>query len=369
MVFNLKQIVEQFSIEGHYLSGEPFGSGHINDTFIIHTSDRRYRKLLLQRVNHHVFKNVPQLMKNFELVTRHIKKKIEEEKDLRFEKCCYVYIPTKNSSSYYKDSDGNFWRLVPFIENSHSYNVVNNPDLAYKGGWIFGKFLAWVADLSPNQFFETILHFHDVEKRLLWFDEAVERDPLGRVKEVQSEIEFVRQRQDEMKIIQKLGREGRIPLRVTHNDTKFNNILFDTNDNPLCVVDLDTVMPGYVHFDFGDAIRICANRAAEDEPDLDKIQFDLELFKAFAKGYLKETRQYLNQTEIDYLAFSSKLMTFIMGLRFLTDYVDGDHYYKIHHPKHNLQRARAQFTLLKRMEENYEKMREIIFQLNNNTTD
>jgi len=316
------------------LSGEPFGSGHINDTFIIHTSDRRYRKLLLQRVNHHVFKNVPQLMKNFELVTRHIKKKIEEEKDLRFEKCCYVYIPTKNSSSYYKDSDGNFWRLVPFIENSHSYK-----------------------------------HFHDVEKRLLWFDEAVERDPLGRVKEVQSEIEFVRQRQDEMKIIQKLGREGRIPLRVTHNDTKFNNILFDTNDNPLCVVDLDTVMPGYVHFDFGDAIRICANRAAEDEPDLDKIQFDLELFKAFAKGYLKETRQYLNQTEIDYLAFSSKLMTFIMGLRFLTDYVDGDHYYKIHHPNHNLQRARAQFTLLKRMEKNYEKMREIIFQLNNNTTD
>jgi thiamine kinase-like enzyme len=211
--------------------------------------------------------------------------------------------------------------------------------------------------------FETIPSFHDIEKRIQTFNLKVKENPVGRVSSVRNEIDQFLQRAEEMKIILKLGREGIIPLRITHNDTKFNNILLDENDKALCVIDLDTVMPGYVHYDFGDAIRTVANTANEDEKDLSKVKMDINLFKAYAEGYLSETASTLNDVEKEYLAFAPKLITYTIGLRFLTDYIDGDNYFKIHHELHNIQRARAQLQLVKSMEEQYEPMRKIISQL------
>ena len=207
-------------------------------------------------------------------------------------------------------------------------------------------------------------------KRLIKFDNKIAAetsrfpsslvDPVNRIKDVLNEIDFVEKRAEEMKTILKLGKAGRIPVRVTHNDTKFNNILFDENNKAVCIVDLDTVMPGYVLYDFGDAIRTGANMAAEDEKDLSKVKIDLKLFEAYTKGYLSIASGFLNRTEIEFLAFSAKFMTYIIGLRFLTDHIDGDHYYRIHFENHNLQRARAQFKLLESMEANFAVMKEIV---------
>jgi len=247
-----------------------------------------------------------------------------------------------------------------FIPDHRSYDIVDTPARAYEGGKAIGRFQAMLADLPGAPLFETIPFFHDIEKRLDTFFRSMKSDPANRVAEVSAEIDFVLRRSEEMKVILRLGREGKIPLRITHNDTKFNNILLDNNDKALCVIDLDTVMPGYVHYDFGDAIRTAANSAAEDEEDLAKIKMDIRLFEAYTEGYLSETRSTLNETEKEYLAFAPRLITFIMALRFLTDYIDGDHYYKIHHEHHNLQRARSQFRLVESMEEQYGEMREII---------
>jgi thiamine kinase-like enzyme len=210
---------------------------------------------------------------------------------------------------------------------------------------------------------ETIPWFHNIEKRLEAFTGKIKEDPIGRVEGVRAEIKLVLERAEEMKIILKLGDEGKIPLRITHNDTKFNNILLDENDKALCVIDLDTVMPGYVHYDFGDAIRTAANTASEDENELSKVKMDIKLFKAYAEGYLSETVGTLNDVEKEYLAFAPRLITYTIAVRFLTDYIDGDNYFKIHHKLHNLQRARAQLQLVLSMEEQYEEMRAIIRKL------
>jgi Ser/Thr protein kinase RdoA (MazF antagonist) len=255
-----------------------------------------------------------------------------------------------------------------FISNHHSYNVVDNPDKAYEGGKAIGRFQAMLSDMPGGPLFETIPAFHDIEKRLEALNSKIADDPVGRVKTVTKEIDYVLSRADEMKIILKLGREGKIPLRITHNDTKFNNILLDENDKALCVIDLDTVMPGYVHYDFGDSIRTGANTASEDENDLSKVKMDINLFKAYARGYLSETVETLNETEKEYLAFAPRLITYTIGVRFLTDFIDGDNYFKIHHELHNLQRARVQLSLVKSMEEQYGEMRRIIEEVTSHGT-
>jgi thiamine kinase-like enzyme len=211
--------------------------------------------------------------------------------------------------------------------------------------------------------FETIPWFHNIEKRLQTFNEKIKENPIGRVETVLKEIEQILNRAEEMKIILKLGKEGKIPLRITHNDTKFNNILLDENDKALCVIDLDTVMPGYIHYDFGDAIRTAANVASEDEDDLSRVRMDINMFKAYAEGYLSETVETLNEVEKEYLAFAPRLITYTIAVRFLTDFIDGDNYFKIHHEFHNLQRARAQLRLVMSMEEQYEDMKRIISNL------
>jgi thiamine kinase-like enzyme len=220
-----------------------------------------------------------------------------------------------------------------------------------------------LTDLPGEPLHETIPSFHDVEKRIDSFMQILKKDPVGRVKVTTGETDFILKRADDMSVIQKLGKEGKIPVRITHNDTKFNNILFDKNGKSLCIIDLDTVMPGYFHSDFGDAIRTGANVAAEDEADLSKIKMDIDLFGAYASGYLSETNNTLNAIEKEYLAFAPLLMTYEQALRFLTDYVDGDKYYRIHHIEHNIQRTRAQIRLLESMEEQYPEMQNIIRKL------
>jgi len=364
MNYDLGAIVKNFKIEGEYKSAEPYGSGHINDTYLITTSYIRY---LLQRVNHHVFKNVPQLMHNIELVTNHIKNVLtgREGADI-VSRACLTFFPTKRGKLYHRDDWGNYWRLTVFIENSHTYDIVASPEQAYAGGKAFGRFQTMLSDFNADLLHESIPFFHNVQKRLQTFAASLKKDPLGRAQIIHAEIDVVEARSEEMRCILRLAEQGKIPLRVTHNDTKFNNILFNQDDKVICVIDLDTVMPGYVHYDFGDAIRTCTNTGAEDEQDLNKVSMDITLYEGFATGFLDETKTFLTVTEIDYLAFSAKLLTFIMGLRFLTDYIDGDIYYKIHHPDHNLNRARAQFRLLASMDAQYQEMREIVKNITKN---
>jgi hypothetical protein len=363
MDHNLNEIFKLFRTDGTFLKGEPYGSGHIHDTFRIETSEKDKDDYILQRLNNKIFKNIPQLQNNIERVTVHLRNKLEKIPGSDVKRECLTLIPTHEGKTWLCDNDGNCWRMYIFISNHNTYNVVDSPGKAFEGGKAIGRFMAMLADMQGEPLFETIPWFHNIEKRLDAFNLKVLENPLGRALYIGDDIRDVLMRSEEMKIILKLGEEGKIPLRITHNDTKFNNILLDKNDKALCVIDLDTVMPGYVHYDFGDAIRTAANSASEDEKDLSKIKMDINLFEAYAKGFLSESGDTLNDTEKEYLAFAPRLITYTIAVRFLTDYIDGDHYFKVHHENHNLQRARAQLRLVKSMEEQYEEMKGIIRRL------
>jgi Phosphotransferase enzyme family len=363
MDYDLKAIFGKFNADGSYKSGEPYGSGHIHDTFRIETAENDKDNYILQRLNNKIFKNIPELQHNIERVTVHLRNKLSAIPGSDIKRECLILIPSKDGKSWITDPQGNFWRMYIFISNHRSYNIVDSPGKAFEGGKAIGRFQAMLADMPGEPLFETIPKFHDIENRLDILDRTIRLNPAGRVGSVTEEINQYQGRGEEMKTILRLGREGKIPLRITHNDTKFNNILLDESDKALCVIDLDTVMPGYVHYDFGDAIRTVTNTAAEDEKDLSKIRMDINLFTAYARGYLSETGNTLNQVEKEYLAFAPKLITYTIGIRFLTDYIDGDNYFKIHHPFHNLQRTRAQLKLVMSMEEQYGEMRKIIREL------
>jgi thiamine kinase-like enzyme len=357
---NLKEIFEYFITEGTFLSGEPCGVGHIHDTFKISTVEEDKDDYILQRLNNKVFKNIPDLQNNIVRVTTHLQNKLREIPGSDLKRECLTVVITKDGKSWILDKENNYWRMFLYIPDHRSYDLIDSPDKAFEGGKAIGRFQAMLSDMPGNQLFETIPNFHNVEKRLDSFNLTILKDPAGRVKSVSEEIEHVRKRAEGMKIILNLGKEGKIPLRITHNDTKFNNILLDRNNKALCVIDLDTVMPGYVHYDFGDAIRTGANTASEDEKDLSRIKMNINLFKAYSEGYLSQVGQTLNDAEKEYLPFAPQLITYTQAVRFLTDYVDGDQYYKIHHELHNIQRTRAQIKLLISMEEQYMEMRRII---------
>jgi thiamine kinase-like enzyme len=362
--YDLPSIIQHFRIYGKIASIRPYGSGHIHDTFRLVNTDSTQPDYLLQRINHQVFRQVPQLMSNMEKVIAHIRQKLQNSPGADISRQVLTLVPTQDGKSYL-EQDGNFWRIVLFIKNARSYDQVQTTQQAYQAGKAFGKFQSFLADLSVDSMYETIPDFHNVKHRLYQFQEAIENNRAKRLDQVQEEIEFVKKRADEMAELLRLGEAGKIPLRITHNDTKFNNVLLDENDQALCVIDLDTIMPGYAAYDFGDSIRTIASTAAEDEEDVDKIEFNLPLYEAYAKGYLEETHAILTQAEIQSLAFGCKLLTFLMGLRFLTDYINGDIYYKIHFPEHNIQRSRAQFRLLSRMEHYYADMQGIVQELVN----
>jgi len=356
----LKKVIEHFQITGTFESGHSFGSGHINETYLIRTHEKDQNDYILQRVNHHVFQNVPALQENINRVTTHVKNKLEQIPGSQPRRETLTLVPAVDDKSYYYDDEGNYWRVYMYIDHHRSYDRVESAHQAYEGGKTFGRFQYFISDLPGPPLNETIPNFHNMDTRLATFFKTVESNPKNRVGSAREEIRFVEQRAEEMTRILRLGQAKSIPERITHNDTKFNNVLFDENDRGLCVVDLDTIMPGFIHYDFGDSIRTSSNTGMEDDPDLSKVELDLNLFEAYSKGFLSQTHSFLTHTEIENLAFSGKMMTFIMGLRFLTDYLDGDHYYKIHSKEHNLQRAKAQFKLVSSMERQYDSMQKII---------
>jgi hypothetical protein len=357
---DLVNIFRKFDVEGRYLAAYPFGTGHIHDTYKIETGEG-FRDLLLQKLNNNIFRDIPGLQENIYRVTNHIRNKLLLEGESDIERKCLTVIKSKEGRTWFRDDNGDYWRMFFFIPDHRSYDVVQNKSQAYEGGKAIGLFQSLLSDMPGPSLNVTIPFFHDIEKRLDTFHSVLKKDPVSRVENVKEEINFVLRREEEMKTILKLGRKGEIPLRVTHNDTKFNNILLDENDRALCLIDLDTVMPGYVHYDFGDSIRTVANTAAEDEEDLSQVSMNVDLYESFSRGYLEQVKNVLNKTEIDYLAYAPSLMTFIMGLRFLTDYISGDIYYKIHKPNHNILRARAQFRLVECFENQIDTMKSLIY--------
>lgn len=363
MEIDISKIFDCFNVESAFRNAAPFGSGHIHDTYLVTTTDKSGDQYILQRLNNKVFKNIPQLQSNIERVTDHIRSKLLMRQGSDIKRECLNLVDSLEGRSWITDENQNYWRMYLFIPRHKSYDIVDSRDKAFEGGKVVGRFQAMLSDLGGEPLFETIPWFHDIEKRLETFFIKVKTDPVRRAVMVEKEINFIIKRAEEMKVILRLGREGKIPVRITHNDTKFNNILFDENDKALCIIDLDTVMPGYVHYDFGDAIRTATNMAPEDEADLSKVRMNIELYRAYAEGYLSETSETLNSVEKDWLAFAPRLITYTQAVRFLTDYLDGDTYFKIHHEHHNLQRTRAQFRLIESMEEQYDEMKRIIKKL------
>ena len=352
----LKNIVFQFISPDDNVEIKPLGKGHINDSYKVGSKGNEY---VLQRINHHIFKNVPELQDNIFRVTNHIREKLEARGVTEIERKVLTLIPTHVGALYFKEDSGDYWRLMDYIKESKSYDEIN-PELAYRAGMAFGEFQKMLADLPGDPLFETIPNFHNMEARLETFRASVKANKAGRLKEVAGLVKEIEDRAEEMCSPERMYREGILPKRTNHCDTKVNNILFDENDQVLCVVDLDTVMPGYVLSDFGDFIRTGANTGAEDDRNLENVTVDLAIFEGYARGYLKNAASFLTDVEIGYLAFGAKLLTYMQMVRFFTDYIDGDTYYKIAYPDHNLVRTKAQFKLLQSLEENFGEMQRIV---------
>ena len=361
-------IASKFNIDGTISGIKPLGPGFINDTFIVKTLEGP--KYILQRKNHIVFPDVPGMMNNILMVTEHIKAKVEAAGGDPMREVLTVVkrnpetITGKEKTLpyndlYYKDTDGNFWAVCVFIEGSVTYEAADTPAKAYKGGQGIGKFQAQLADFT-TPLSETIKGFHNIRWRFQQWDEALQADAAGRVKDLAEEISWIEARKEEMLEFWSLVENGTIPTRVTHNDTKISNILFDAEGEVLCVIDLDTCMSSTSLNDFGDAIRSYTHTGAEDDRDLSKVSMSLEMFKAYTEGYLSERRESMTESELEWLAFSARYITFEQVLRFLMDYIDGDKYYKTNAPDHNLVRTHAQYKLLRSMEEQYGAMKEIV---------
>ena len=342
---------------------KPFGEGHINETYAVYmpgpegTDVPRY---VLQRVNIHVFKNPAQVMENIFSVTEYLREVIRKEGgDLDRE--TLSYIKTKSGDTYFEDADGQPWRCLHYVPNSICHQTVEEPQQFYQSARSFGHFLKQLGDYPAERLYETIPRFHDTVKRFQDFSEAVRKDVKNRAGQCREEIDFALAREADCGVLMKQLQEGVLPLRVTHNDTKLNNILFDADtDQGLCIIDLDTIMPGLAANDFGDSIRFGASTAEEDEPDLSKVHFDIHLYELYVKGYLEMAREVLTPAEIDSLPWGARLMTLECGMRFLADYLQGDVYIKTAYPEHNLVRARTQFRLVKEMEEQFDSMYEIL---------
>ena len=360
---NIREVIDNFDFKGDFVDVEEFGSGHINKTYLVkfnnEGSEQRY---ILQQLNDNVFKNIEQLMKNVFAVTSYLRSVIKENGGDPDRETLH-YIHTKDGKEFYKSPEDNtYYRAYIFVRDSVSFNTAENAEMFKSSGEAFGKFQRLLSDFNAEELTETIPHFHDT----LWrynneFVPALEKNASGRLDTCKAEVDFVNKYADEMGKLTAMTEKGELPLRVTHNDTKLNNVMFDKDTNKcVCVIDLDTVMPGLALYDFGDSIRFGASTAAEDETDLDKVEMDLDYFKAYAEGFLGEAGEYFNQAEIDNLAFASKLMTLECGMRFLTDYINGDVYFRTEYPEHNLDRARNQFKLVADMDSKMDKMEEII---------
>ncbi|RPD96004.1 aminoglycoside phosphotransferase family protein [Aureibaculum marinum] len=340
----LKTIFEQFQHNGNFDSFKELSSGHINDTYLIITNKKPY--FVLQRINHGVFKDVPGLIENKVAVSHHIQEKLKHLPEKKRKRRVLEFAKTKSNQSYYKDENGNYWNLMYFIDKSVTHEVVTSKEIAYEGGRLLGNFLTLTSDFDASKLIEVIPNFHDMSFRYQQFEDALKIASPKRLEKAKHYIKRVEDLKEEMHILQKLKESGDIKLRVTHNDTKISNALFNKKNKGLCLIDTDTVMPGIVHYDFGDAIRTICNTAAEDETNLDLVEFNLEYYNAYKEGFLKKMKTSLSDTELKYLPLSAKTMMFIMALRFLTDYLNNDIYYKTKYLEHNLDRAKNQFKLI-----------------------
>jgi hypothetical protein len=353
---DVRLVARQFQICGEFCSAEPYGSGHINDTYcLVFNQAGTTTRYILQRINHNIFKQPLLLMENIQRVTAHVAGKMAGEPDIS--RRVLTLIPTQDGVYCYRDLEGNFWRAYLFIEKARSYDAVENTRQAFEAAKAYGQFQKLLADLPAPRLHDTIPDFHHTPKRFAALVKAVENDAVNRASEAKKEIEFALERAS---ITDGLLRAN-LPERVTHNDTKFNNVMLDdATGKGLCVVDLDTLMPGLALYDFGDMVRTTTSPAKEDECDLTRVKMQFPMFESLARGYLSAAGGFLTPAEKKLLAFSGKLITFEIGMRFLTDFLGGDTYFKIHRNGHNLDRCRTQFKLVESIEQQEEHMNELI---------
>lgn len=357
---DLEQIsnaVKNFNLSGKTRGCIPYGNGHINDTFMVicNEPDGGEHKYVLQSVNCNVFKQPEQVMENIEKVTEYLKGIVGNPREV------LTLVRTFSDTTYYKDKDGYCWRMYDFVDDSICLERPENPDDFYQCAYAFGKFQRYLTDFPADTLYETIPDFHNTPKRYENFLKALEQDKCGRAASVADEIEFVKQRCDFYSVLLDSHKQGKLPLRVSHNDTKSNNVMLDAaTHKALCVIDLDTIMPGFSVTDFGDAIRFGASTASEDEKDLSKVNLDIEMFKIYTKGFLDGCKGQLQDEEIMLLPEGSKMMTIECGMRFLTDYLEGDVYFKTAYPEHNLDRCRTQFKLVADMEAHWDELKNIV---------
>ncbi len=360
----LQEVLAAFDFGAPAVGALRYGQGHINDTFVVHTQPESLpcRRFILQRMSAAAFKRPDQLMENIIGVTDYLGRQIEAAGGDRSREAMEVLRP-KNGQSYYTDSLGGAWRVYPFVEGTVCYQSAETPELFAASGRAFGRFQRLLKDYPAQTLHETIPRFHDTEDRLRKLKAALAADPLGRAKDCGPEARFVLDREADCSVALNALRDGKLPLRVTHNDTKLNNVLLDEKTHEgVCVIDLDTVMPGLVLYDFGDSIRFGANHCAEDETDLSKVSLDMGLFTVYTAAFLEGVGGALTDAEIEYLPWGAKLMTLECGIRFLTDYLEGDQYFHISREGHNLDRCRTQFKLVEDMEAHWDELAAVVRQ-------
>jgi hypothetical protein len=344
---DLIDILEKFVSAENITSINLFGEGHIHETYLVETQNHQ-PDYILQKINHNIFRNIPGMMSNIEIVTRHFREKLKDLPGHIPDRESLTLINTRSGQSFLQDEKGNYWRMYTFIPCTVTYQIMTDPALAFEAGKAIGFFQSMLTDLKAP-LVETIPDFHNINFRIRQYQNAKENDGARRAKIIPEDMLFAEQRFDRMQSYYRSLSEKAV-IRATHNDTKLNNILFDQDHNALCLIDLDTAMPGYVHFDYGDALRTMANTSAEDEKDLTKVQFNKEVYDLFTAGYMQAAGSFLTPAEKELLPFAPICLTYIIGLRFLTDYLNGDVYFRIYHPEHNLDRARVQFKLVQEME-------------------
>jgi len=355
---DFSKIIPHFKLSGEFLRADPYGFGHINDTYAAYFRqlDGTICRFLMQRINHFVFKNPVELMSNISAVTAHLRAKIDATGG-NSERETLTLVPTKNDELFHLSEGGYYWRTYIFIEHARTYQIPKSPQHVYNAAWAYGNFQQLLNDFSVDQLYETIPDFHNTTKRYHSFLIAVEEDSKNRARGVKNEIDFVLHRSVKIPALVDLITQGRLPLRVTHNDTKYNNIMIDDETGEgICVIDLDTVMPGSLLYDFGDAIRSITNIAEEDEIDLSRVHFSFEAFKKYTEGYLEATRETITPVELEYLPLSAQLMTLECGIRFLADHLSGDVYFRTNRENQNLDRCRTQFKMVLEMEQKMDQM-------------
>lgn len=357
----ISQILAAYVLPGTVADVARHGKGHINDTFCVvcRMPEGGTARFILQRLSQAAFPHPEEVMENFVGITSYLRREILAEGGDPLRETLSL-VKTGDGADFVTDAEGRAWRLMPFIENAECYQSAT-PELFAASGRAFGRFQYMLRDYPARTLHETIPHFHDTESRFEQFLAALEADKLNRAEGVSPEIQFILRRKADCGVALRALREGKLPLRVTHNDTKLNNILIDRDTHEgICIIDLDTTMPGLAINDFGDSIRFGANHCMEDEQDLTKVNFDISLYEVFTRGFLEGARGSLTPAELEYLPWGARLMTLECGIRFLTDYLDGDHYFHVSHPRQNLDRARTQLKLVKDMEEQFDAMGAVV---------